>query len=77
MNAGESNSLGQLVGSAPQQAGRANAVEGVADARLASHTGAARPCGQPPKSQCTVVGRGAHLLTHWTEGQWTPMGTPL
>ena len=40
MNAGEYDSLVQLVGSAPQQAGRAFAVEGVAEARLASHTGA-------------------------------------
>ena len=41
VNAGESDSLGQLVGSAPQQAGRASTVEEVAEARLTSHTGAA------------------------------------
>ena len=58
MNAGESDSSGQLVGSALQQPGRANTVEGVAGARLASHKGAAQPCGRPPKSQCTVVGGG-------------------
>ena len=58
VNAGQSNSLGQLVGSAPQQAGRASRVEEVAEARLTSHTGAARPCRRPPKSQCTVVGGG-------------------
>ena len=56
MNAGESDSLVQLVGSAPQQAGTANAVEGAADARLASCTGAVRLSGQPPKSQSMVVG---------------------
>ena len=52
VNAGESDSLVQLVGSAPQQAGRASAVEEMAEARLATCTGAA------PKSQCTVVGMG-------------------
>ena len=41
MNAGESDSPGQLVGSAPQQAGRASTPEEVAEARLTSHTGAA------------------------------------
>ena len=41
VNAGESDSLSQLVGSAPQQAGRASMVEEVAEARLTSHTGAA------------------------------------
>ena len=45
MNAGESNSSVQLVGSAPQQAGRATAMEGVAKARLASCTGAVQLCG--------------------------------
>ena len=40
INAGESDSLVQLVGSAPQQVGRSSAVEGAAEARLASHTGA-------------------------------------
>ena len=58
MNAGESDSSVQLVGSAPQQAGRASAVEGAAEARLASRTGAKQPCGQPPKSQSIVVGGG-------------------
>ena len=57
VNAGESDSLGQLVGSAPQQARRASMVEEVAEARLASHTRAAQPHRRPPKSQCTVVGR--------------------
>ena len=45
MNAEESDSSAQLVGSALLQAGKASAVVGVAEARLASHTGAARPCG--------------------------------
>ena len=58
VNAGESDSSGQLVGSAPQQAGRASRLEEVAKARLTSCMGAARPRGRPPKSQCTVVGRG-------------------
>ena len=58
VSGGESDSSVQLVGSVPQQPGRANASEGVADARLTSHTGAAQPRSQPPKSQCTVMGRG-------------------
>ena len=33
-------------------------MEEVAEARLATHTGAAHLCGWPPKSQCTMVGRG-------------------
>ena len=41
VNAGESDSSVQLVGGTPQQAGRANAVEGAADTRLSSRTGAA------------------------------------
>ena len=32
--------------------------EEVTKARLTTHTGAARPHGRPPKSQCTTVGRG-------------------
>ena len=48
----------QLVESAPQQAGRSCAVEETAKARLATCAGAAHPLGQPPKSQCTVVGGG-------------------
>ena len=58
VNVEESDSSGQLVGSAPQQPGRANAAEGVASARLTSHTGTAQLYSQPPKSQCTVVGGG-------------------
>ena len=58
VNAGESDSSVQLVGSAPQQAGRSSTVEEMAEARLTIHAGAACPCGQPPKSQCTVVGGG-------------------
>ena len=48
----------QLVGSAPQQAGRASTVEEMAEARLTTHTGAVHPCGWSPKSQCTIVGGG-------------------
>ena len=40
VNAGESDSLVQLVGSAPQQAGRASTVEEAAETRLTSHAGA-------------------------------------
>ena len=58
MNAGKSDSSGQLVGSAPQQAGRASTVEEVAEARLTSHTVAVQPRRWPPKTQCTVVGGG-------------------
>ena len=58
MNAGESDSSVQLVGSAPQQAGKASAVEGMAKARLATHAGAVHPHGLPPESQCTIVGGG-------------------
>ena len=58
VNAGESDSSVQLVGSAPQQAGRSSTVEEMAEARLTTHARAAHPCGWPPKSQCTVVGGG-------------------
>ena len=44
MNEGESDSSVQLVGSAPQQVGRATAVEGMAEARLTSHEGAVQLC---------------------------------
>ena len=46
------------MGSAPQQVRRASGVEEVAEARLTSHTGAARSCGRPLKSRCTTVGGG-------------------
>ena len=58
VNAGESDSSVQLVGSAPQQAGRTSTVEEMAEARLTTCTGAAHLCGWPPKSQCTIVGGG-------------------
>ena len=45
MNAGESDSSVQLVGSAPQQAGRSSAVEQMAEARLTTHTRAVHLCG--------------------------------
>ena len=57
VTAGESNSLVQLVGSTPQQAGRLTTVEEMADARPATHAGTAHPHGQPLKSQGTIVGR--------------------
>ena len=40
---GESNSLGQLVESTHQQAGRSTTVEEVAEGRLATHAGAVHP----------------------------------
>ena len=55
----ESDSSVQLVGSAPQQAGRSTAVEEMAKAMLTTHAGAGHPRGQPTKSQCTVAGRGS------------------
>ena len=48
----------QLVGSAPQQAGRSTTVEEMAEARLTTHAGAGHLHGQPPKSQCTVASGG-------------------
>ena len=42
--AGESNSSVQLVGSAPQQAGRSTTVEEMAEARLATQAGAVFLC---------------------------------
>ena len=45
VNAGESDSLVQLVGSGPQQARRSSTVEGMAEAKLTTHAGAACPCG--------------------------------
>ena len=44
VNAGESDSLVQLVGSAPQKAGRSSTVEEMAEARLATHAGAGHLC---------------------------------
>ena len=70
MNAGESDSSVQLVGSAPQQAGRSSGVEKMAKARLATHAGAAHQCRWPPKSQCTVVGGGG------SPPSWPDRGVP-
>ena len=42
---GESDSLVQLVGSTPQQAGRSTTVEEIANARPAAHARTASPCG--------------------------------
>ena len=53
-----SDSLTQLVGSAPQQVGRACGVKEVTEARLTTHTGATQLHGRPPKSQCTTVSEG-------------------
>ena len=58
VNAGESDSSVQLVGSAPQQAGRSSTVKEMDEARLTTCAGTAHLHGWPPKSQCTVVGRG-------------------
>ena len=45
VTAGQSDSLAQLVGSAPQQAGRSSTVEEMAEATLATCAGAACPHG--------------------------------
>ena len=67
----------QLVRSAPQQAGGSPVVEGTAKARLATHTGAAWLHGQPPKSQCTVVGGGGLPPSSPDRGVPESMVTPL
>ena len=54
----ESDSLSQLVGSAPQQDGRTSRIGERTEARPAGCPGTARPCGRPPKTQCTMVGGG-------------------
>ena len=76
MNAGESDSLMQLVGSAPQQAGRATAVEGMAEASApvqGLHYHADDHLN--PSAQWWV--EEAHLLPPQTEGHQTLMSTPL
>ena len=52
----ESDSSIQLVGSAPQQAGRVSGVVEMTEAKLTSRAGAVH--GRPPKSQCATVGGG-------------------
>ena len=54
----ESDSSSQLVGSVPQQDGRTSGMGEKTEARLTSCTGTVRPHGRPPKTQCTMVGRG-------------------
>ena len=73
----ESNSSSQLVGSAPQQDGRTSGMGERTEARLATHTGTARPCRRPPKTQCTTVGRGGSPLPPQTWERQTPTDTPL
>ena len=77
MSVGESDSLAQLVGSAPQQAGRASTVEEVAKARLTSLQGPRNHVVNhlSPSALCWV--EGAHLLPPWTGGHQTLMGTLL
>ena len=72
----ESDSSSQLVGSAPQQVGRASGVGEVTEARLTTHTGAVQLCGRPPKTQCTTVGEGVCPPPPQTGGHWTLMDTP-
>ena len=55
---GESDPFIQLVGSTPQQTGRSTMVEERVDARPSTHVGTVCQCGQPPKPQVTIVGRG-------------------
>ena len=73
----ESDSSSQLVGSAPQQAGRASGVEEVTEARLTTHTGAVQLCGRPPKSQYTTVSGGGLPPSFPDQGHQTLMDTPL
>ena len=54
----ESDSLSQLVGSAPQQDGRTSGIGEKTEARPVGCTGAAHPCRRPPRTQCTTVGGG-------------------
>ena len=72
----ESDSSSQLVGSAPQQVGRASGVEEVTEARLTTCTRAVQLCGRPPKSQCTTVGGGGLPPPPYTKGHWTRTDTP-
>ena len=72
----ESDSSSQLVGSAPQQVGRASGVREVTEARLNTHMGAVQLQGRPPKFQCTTVGEGGSPPPPWTRGHQTLMDTP-
>ena len=54
----ESDSLSQLVGSAPQQDGRTSGIGERTEARPVGHAGAACPHGRMPRTQCTTVSRG-------------------
>ena len=54
----ESDSSSQLVGSAPQQAGRTFGVGEVTEARITTCMGAVQLHRRPLKSQCTTVGGG-------------------
>ena len=54
----ESDSLSQLVGSAPQQDGRTSRIGERTEVRPVGHTGAAHPHGRLPRTQCTTVSRG-------------------
>ena len=54
----ESDSLSQLVESAPQQDGRTSGVGERTKARPVAHAGTAHPCGRPPRTQCTTVSGG-------------------
>ena len=54
----ESDSLSQLVGSAPQQDGRTSGIGERTKARPAGHAEVVRPHGRPPRTQCTIVSGG-------------------
>ena len=66
----ESDSSSQLVGSAPQQDGRTSGMGERTEARLATHTGTARPHG-------LQSAEGIHLLPPQTGEHQTLMDTPL
>ena len=54
----ESDSLSQLVGSAPQQDGRTSGVGERTEARPVARAGTAHPRGRLPRTQCTTVDGG-------------------
>ena len=54
----ESDSLSQLVGSAPQQDGRTSGVGERTKARPVAHAGTVHHHRRPPRTQCTTVGGG-------------------
>ena len=73
----ESDSLSQLVGSAPQQDWRTSRIGERAEARPIGCSGAARPHGRPPRTQCTTVSGGGLPPPPQIGEHQTLMDTPL